>query len=87
MDITTQHHQAQQAAITKLDRCLLELERIGGQRIQTTPGRIIVGELLPEGVPFEAVNTVLNKRSIGKLVGDTYRMSGTKATVVTLLAR
>ena len=34
MDITTQHHQAQQAAITKLDRCLLELERIGGQRIR-----------------------------------------------------
>ena len=56
--------------------------RIGGQRIQTTPGRIIVGELLPEGLPFELVNTVLNKRSIGKLVGDTYRMAGTKATVI-----
>ena len=41
-----------------------------------------MGELLPEGVPFEAVNTVLNKRSIGKLVGDTYRMAGTKATVL-----
>ena len=56
--------------------------RINGERVKTTPGRIIVGELMPEGVPFELVNTVLNKRSIGKLVGDTYRMAGTKATVI-----
>ncbi|MGD9611071.1 MAG: DNA-directed RNA polymerase subunit beta', partial [Desulfovibrionaceae bacterium] len=56
--------------------------RIKGERIHTTPGRVIVGELLPEGVPFELVNTVLTKRAIGTLVGDTYRMRGTKATVL-----
>ncbi|MDQ7830933.1 MAG: DNA-directed RNA polymerase subunit beta' [Desulfovibrionaceae bacterium] len=56
--------------------------RIDGKLVDTTPGRIIVGELLPPEVPFEMVNTVLNKRSIGRLVGETYRQAGTKATVI-----
>lgn len=34
MDARTQHQQTQNAALTKLDRCLQELERIGGQRIR-----------------------------------------------------
>ena len=56
--------------------------RIDGKLVDTTPGRIIVGELMPPEVPFEMVNTVLNKRSIGRLVGETYRQAGTKATVI-----
>jgi DNA-directed RNA polymerase subunit beta' len=56
--------------------------RIDGKLVDTTPGRIIVGELMPPEVPFELVNTVLNKRSIGRLVGETYRQAGTKATVI-----
>ncbi len=56
--------------------------RIDGSLVDTTPGRIIVGELMPPEVPFEMVNTVLNKRSIGRLVGETYRRAGTKATVI-----
>ncbi|MFZ5811813.1 MAG: DNA-directed RNA polymerase subunit beta' [Thermodesulfobacteriota bacterium] len=56
--------------------------RIDGTLVDTTPGRIIVGELMPPEVPFEMVNTVLNKRSIGRLVGETYRHAGTKATVI-----
>jgi len=56
--------------------------RIDGVLVDTTPGRIIVGELMPPEVPFELVNTVLNKRSIGRLVGETYRQAGTKATVI-----
>lgn len=56
--------------------------RIDGELVETTPGRIIVGELLPEGVPFELVNCLLNKKTIGRLVGETYRNAGTKATVI-----
>ncbi|WP_243367489.1 DNA-directed RNA polymerase subunit beta' [Fundidesulfovibrio soli] len=56
--------------------------RMDGQMVLTSPGRIMVGELLPEGVPFELVNCVLNKKTIARLVGEVYRIAGTKATVI-----
>ena len=56
--------------------------RIDGQLVDTTPGRIIVGEILPEKVPFSLVNRLLTKKTIAKLVGETYRRAGTKATVI-----
>ncbi|WP_022660807.1 DNA-directed RNA polymerase subunit beta' [Paucidesulfovibrio longus] len=56
--------------------------RIDGKLVETTTGRIIVSQLLPEGVDFEAVNCVLNKKNIARLVAQTYRDAGTKATVI-----
>ncbi|WP_243310581.1 DNA-directed RNA polymerase subunit beta' [Fundidesulfovibrio agrisoli] len=56
--------------------------RMDGEMVLTSPGRIMVGELLPEGVPFELVNCVLNKKTIARLVGEVYRIAGTKATVI-----
>jgi DNA-directed RNA polymerase subunit beta' len=56
--------------------------RIEGKLINTTPGRVIVSELLPEEVPFSLVNTVMTKKTIKNLVGEAYRRAGTKATVI-----
>ncbi len=56
--------------------------RIDGQIINTTPGRVLVSELLPEGVPYELVNCLLDKGNIKRLVSETYRLAGTKATVL-----
>ncbi|MDR1490128.1 MAG: DNA-directed RNA polymerase subunit beta' [Desulfovibrio sp.] len=56
--------------------------RLDGELVETTPGRILVRDVLPEGIPFEHVNCVLNKKSIGRLVGSAYRDVGTKATVI-----
>ncbi len=56
--------------------------RMNGELVQTTPGRVMIGEILPEGVPFSLVNCLLNKKAIGYLVGQTYRNAGTKATVI-----
>ena len=56
--------------------------RVDGKLVETTPGRVIVSELLPEKVPFELVNVVLNKKNIRHLVGEAYRRAGTKATVI-----
>ena len=53
-----------------------------GKLVDTTPGRILVGDIIPEGVPFEHVNCVLNKKNIARLVGSAYRDAGTKATVL-----
>ncbi len=56
--------------------------RVEGKLIDTTCGRIIVGELMPEKLGFENVNLVLNKKNIGRLVAMAYRTAGTKATVI-----
>ena len=56
--------------------------RMDGEIHETTTGRIIVSELLPEKVPFELVNCVLNKKNIAALVSGAYRLAGTKATVI-----
>jgi len=56
--------------------------RLHGQLVDTTPGRIMVEGLLPKGVPFDLVNRVLSKKNINILVGEVYRLAGTKATVI-----
>ncbi len=56
--------------------------RMNGKTEETTPGRVLIGELLPENVPFELVNGVMNKKSIGRLIAQVYQMAGTKATVI-----
>ncbi|MGE4551917.1 MAG: DNA-directed RNA polymerase subunit beta' [Desulfovibrionaceae bacterium] len=56
--------------------------RINSQLIETTAGRVLVGELLPPEMDFESVNCVLNKKNIGRLVATAYRQAGTKGTVI-----
>jgi DNA-directed RNA polymerase subunit beta' len=56
--------------------------RIDGERVETTPGRVLIGDILPKGVPFHLVNKIMDKRSIANLVGEAYRHAGTKATVL-----
>ncbi len=53
-----------------------------GELVATTPGRVILGQLLPVGVPFDQINRVMTKKTINLLVGEAYRRSGTKATVI-----
>ena len=56
--------------------------RMDGKLVETCAGRILIGQLLPKEVPFELVNTVLNKKSIARLVAEAYHRAGTKATVI-----
>ncbi len=53
-----------------------------GKIYNTTPGRVLVSDILPPELPFENVNTVLTKKAIAKLVGAAYRACGIKATVI-----
>jgi len=54
------------------------------QVVDTTPGRMLVGELLPKhpNVPFDLVNTLLTKRDISKMIDVVYRHCGQKETVI-----
>jgi len=56
--------------------------RVDGQIVNTTPGRVLIGELLPEGVPFDLVNCLMGKKQIARLVDEVYRRKGTKDTVL-----
>ncbi|MBX3497081.1 MAG: DNA-directed RNA polymerase subunit beta' [Parvibaculum sp.] len=54
------------------------------QVVDTTPGRMLVGELLPKhpNVPFDLVNRLLTKREISKMIDVVYRHCGQKDTVI-----
>jgi len=56
--------------------------RMDGKLIDTTMGRVVLGELLPKNVPFSEVNKVLSKKALAKLIDYVYRHSGTKDTVI-----
>ena len=53
-----------------------------GKLVDTTVGRVMVYEVVPEEVDFRYVNCVLNKRNLGELVDSTFRESGNKACVI-----
>jgi len=56
--------------------------RIDGELVDTTVGRVLLSELLPEGMPFSTINQVLNKKELARLIDYAYRHVGTKATVI-----
>ncbi len=51
---------------------------------ETTPGRMLLGELLPRqpGVQFELVNQLLTKKAISGMIDAVYRNCGQKETVI-----
>ncbi len=50
--------------------------------VDTTIGRALLYESLPEGLPFSLVNRVLVKKTISELINTCYRVLGLKATVI-----
>ncbi|ARO69499.1 DNA-directed RNA polymerase subunit beta' [Xylella fastidiosa subsp. pauca] len=50
--------------------------------VDTTVGRALLSEILPEGLPFVLVNTEMTKKNISRLINSSYRMLGLKDTVV-----
>ena len=50
--------------------------------VDTTVGRALLAEILPEGLPFELANTELTKKNISRLINSSYRLLGLKETVV-----
>ncbi len=50
--------------------------------VETTVGRALLSEILPEGIPFEAVDRNMTKKAISNVINLCYRNVGLKATVV-----
>ncbi|SEN27111.1 DNA-directed RNA polymerase subunit beta' [Sphingomonas gellani] len=84
-------HQALQAGAvtlhTKIVSRVPQTDESGKQylkRYETTPGRMLLGETLPQShkVPFEIVNRLLTKKDVGDVIDEVYRHTGQKETVL-----
>jgi DNA-directed RNA polymerase subunit beta' len=53
-------------------------------RVETTPGRLILSEILPRNskVPFDLINQLLTKKEISNVIDVVYRHCGQKETVI-----
>lgn len=56
--------------------------RMDGELVDTTVGRILLYEVVPDEIPFEFVNKVMNKKELSALVDYSYRACGAKTTVI-----
>jgi DNA-directed RNA polymerase subunit beta' len=52
------------------------------ERVDTTVGRALLSEILPEGLSFATINKPMNKRAISGVINACYRELGLKDTVV-----
>ncbi len=56
--------------------------RMANGIVDTTVGRVILADILPEEIPFSVVNRVMNKKALAQLIDICYRKAGVKATVL-----
>jgi len=56
--------------------------RINGEMKDTTVGRIVLYQSLPEDIPFDTINKVMNKKELANLIDHCYRSCGDKTTVL-----
>ena len=56
--------------------------RVGGKLTDTTAGRVLLYEIVPDEIPFDIINRVMNKKALANLIDYCYRSCGDKATVL-----
>ncbi|MFQ5639269.1 MAG: DNA-directed RNA polymerase subunit beta' [bacterium] len=56
--------------------------RIHGELVETTTGRVVFNQILPDGLPF--VNELLTKRRMEEIAADVYKMYGNYDTALFL---
>jgi DNA-directed RNA polymerase subunit beta' len=52
------------------------------KRYNTTVGRILLWEIVPEGLSFDLIDQTMTKKAISRLLNTCYRELGIKATVI-----
>ena len=56
--------------------------RINSELKETTAGRIILSEIVPEPINFDMINKLMNKKELTNLIDHCYRLCGDKATII-----
>jgi DNA-directed RNA polymerase subunit beta' len=72
---------------TKINCRIKQIDETGQeiwQRFETTPGRVLLGSLLPSNTkaPFSLVNQLLRKKDVQKVIDTVYRYCGQKESVI-----
>ena len=60
------------------------LVRMKGEIVQTTTGRVVLGEVLPGEVEFSLVNQLMDKKALSDLIGQSFLQAGSEKTVTLL---
>ncbi len=89
-DINEIHHALNAGAVTLHSKVKARYHTVdeNGEPVRlvvdTTPGRMILSELLPRHpkVPFGLINTTLTKKAVSNVIDVVYRHCGQKATVI-----
>ena len=55
--------------------------RVDGSLAETTVGRVLLYEIMPEGMPFDPANQVMDKKALTQLAALCYEMAGRARTV------
>ncbi|NIQ82417.1 MAG: DNA-directed RNA polymerase subunit beta', partial [Anaerolineae bacterium] len=58
--------------------------RLNGELTDTTCGRMLFSEILPEEIPFEMANRDMTKKEIAKVIDQSFKEAGRRKTVVFL---
>jgi DNA-directed RNA polymerase subunit beta' len=56
--------------------------RVNGEMVTTTAGRVLLFDVIPDGLPFKIVNRTMGKKQLGDLIDSCYRAFGQKETVL-----
>jgi len=56
--------------------------KLNGKLVETTVGRVMLKEIVPDEVPFDFINRVMDKKALAQLIDYTYRVAGEKKTVI-----
>jgi len=52
------------------------------QLVETTVGRVLLKEIVPDAIPFSYINQVMGKKNVAELIDASFRLAGNKETVI-----
>jgi DNA-directed RNA polymerase subunit beta' len=56
--------------------------RVDGELVDTTTGRALLREIVPDKIKFDEINKVMDKRQLADIIDICYRRAGNKETVL-----
>ena len=59
-----------------------DARRTGGRIVETTPGRVIFDEVVPDAIPFAEINRAMDKKELKNLITACHRRLGSAETAV-----
>ena len=68
--------------VCRMDQFTETGDAAGRARIETTVGRVLLSDILPRKINFQAINKTMDKKTLGHLIDICYRHCGEKETVL-----